>query len=163
MNRELYPVERRVLEAVTAAAHILYQEGNTSGKDWTLALKRAIAAVAVKMRLRPYYCGEPDSFEWLWDMTWLDTDEDWQDFRGTFLACEIEWADERSAQSYDFLKLCVADAKYRVFICTPPEGKEDARLWHFADLSAHLQGKRYLAIAVPRREPKELPHLAWTT
>ena len=40
----------------------------------------------------------------------------WQGFHGLWLACEIEWSQNKNAVFGDFLKLTVAKADYRLFI-----------------------------------------------
>jgi len=63
--------------------------------------------------------GADDWHEWLWDLCWARMNigaKGWQGFHGLWLACEIEWSQNKNAVFGDFLKLTVAKADYRLFI-----------------------------------------------
>jgi len=166
MRRELYPAERQILEALSNACAPLYDDREQSGRVWTRAVKESLAALGRGYGFRAFFSGEEDNAEWLWDMTWLDVAENWERFQGVYLACEVEWHAELSEHLHDFMKLVVAEAKYRLFVCQVQDSEAwiTERFQVLMDASAEVTGKRFLVIGVPWTKPKgTLPHLAWTT
>jgi hypothetical protein len=166
MSRDLYPIEREMLQSVSEICAGLYDENPPSNKPWTKGVKDALAELARNHGFRSFYAGDPQSLEWLWDMTWLDVGEAWRNFRGVYLACEIEWNAELGEHLHDFMKLVVAESKYRLFVCAVHGNPDwiERRFRELEDASAEAPGKRYLVIGTPPAKPEgALPFRAWTT
>jgi hypothetical protein len=167
MGDVLFPVENEIYDELNARAKELYDR-KAPEREWTAEYKQALLRLGNRHGFQAWASGLPDGGEWLWDVCWVrcDRKEWWKSFRGVFLACEIEWNAAEEKLMEDFLKLTVAVADFRLFVCTlHPEKRERT----FDPLLAGCpgsRGARYLAIGVPipgKCSPDDpLPYRAWT-
>ena len=166
MKRDLYPAERQMLKVVSDASNELYDRKEWSGRVWTKTVQESLATLGRASGFRAFFSGEEDNSAWLWDLTWLDVEENWERFQGVYLACETEWSDQLGEHLRDFMKLVVAESKYRLFVCQVKDAEAwtSERFQALIDASAEVIGKRFLVIGVPPTKPKgAYPHVAWTT
>ena len=94
--------------------------------------------------------------EWLYDFSLLRyTDEQFTDL---LVAAESEWSVDPGEQDDDFIKLLTSTARYKVFVCDPGPGDDDAKKVRrrFAEIVAgsnhSLTG--HLWLATWRRSPR---------
>ena len=166
----LFPIEREICNRLDETARELYPK-EVNDSVWTVQFKQSLFDLARENDLQPWGTGAgEDCPEWLWDVCWAKLGRnragkyDWKDFRGVYLACEIEWRHDDANLLNDFLKLVVARADYRLFVfgCSKEQDAEEK----FEMLIRHCPvsgGARYLALAVPDKHPaKYLPKKAWT-
>lgn len=167
MNRKLFPIEREIYHTLNEQANSLYEK-DASQAQRTKAFKEALFHLGeVKHNFQVWGLKEKDRLkgEWLWDICWIRCGKDWKDFRGVYLACEIEWVSGYEILLEDFLKLTVANADFRLFICTVPatKTKYEAVFDRLMAACPGSRGARYLVIGAPKNRPEEgLPYRAWT-
>jgi len=169
----LFPIEAEICSELSRIAKELFKN-KANDRNWTEAFKAALYDLALKHNYKAWGTGAGnEANEWLWDISWAKLGLDnkgkynWQDFRGIFLACEIEWKINKEEILDDFLKLTVAKAEYRLFVFSCKKKLEANNTFNF--LKSHCpgsEGARYLAIAVPNDWENEkkslLPHCGWT-
>lgn len=161
MNDMLFPVEREIYEAVRRCVRDLYAKNEERNTVWTTELKRVLYDLGESRQLQAWGTRCKHGGAWLWDVCWIKVGRDWTDFRGAFLACEIEWGNSREALLEDFLKLVAAKADYRLFIFEARLKSAEKRFEEIMNACPGSQGARYLAIAVGP-DWDALPYRAWT-
>jgi hypothetical protein len=159
--RELEPVEKQVLDSVWAACKPLYEVQESKGGPWTDEIQRALGNLGRTIGFQVYFNNNPR--EWLWDLCWVDSGPDMENFRGVNLVCEVEWSRTWRHRLEDFLKLAAADCTYRIFVFEWPSSSGETPFQALISASAALPGKKFLAIGVPppTEKPDKLSYRAW--
>ncbi len=94
---------------------------NFSDKDWTRAVKDAVAKVAIgydkNSRIYANNCehAAEGGHEWLYDLVWAIDKDDWK-LERLVLVMESEWSTTRNEQRYDFQKLLIAKVAIKLFV-----------------------------------------------
>lgn len=90
---------------------------------WTFKIKQGLTDLGISLGYRVCASGvnEATAGEWLYDLVWYDMDE-LGFLRSVPLVLESEWLRSLSDIKYDFEKLLVSNAPYKIMICQ--NGKE---------------------------------------
>ena len=113
------PVEQEIkatLDAVVEAAKVA---GGAEDGVWTEMIKTKLIELGHKHGYGVSASGRrvrADTGEWLYDLVWCDGKDDPWEFWEMPLAMECEWSPVKGDIDYDFEKLLVVKAKYRLFI-----------------------------------------------
>ena len=109
-------MERKLIATLNNIASRL-SSSNAGDADWTYYIKTDIGKLG-KQNYSVCTAGHSRHFEpeWLFDLTWYATDGNDDFFSNLILACEIEWKTHKDCILYDFEKLLVARAKYRLMV-----------------------------------------------
>ena len=161
MNNQLSSIEQEIYSKINDLSKQLYSEDQFN-ICWTKKIKRELKKLGEQYKHIVW--GDGDKSEWLWDLCWVDYGKDWTDFKGVNLACEIEWKGDDYSLMEDFLKLTVAIAELRLFICTIPIDvqKQDEKFEKLKSLCPENMEFNYLVIGIPYRQPKhDLPFRSW--
>jgi len=91
------------------------KSSNNGDAEWTYRIKEAIGRQG-KENYSVCTAGFPRTYEseWLFDLVWYAQNDDF--YTSLVLACEIEWKTHKDCILYDFEKLLVARAKYRLMV-----------------------------------------------
>ncbi len=162
MSDTLLPVEREIYEALQGRVREFRAIKPGSDSVWTAGLKQVLYGLGEARQLQAWGTSSEHGAEWLWDVCWIKVGRGWTDFRGVFLACEIEWKISRKALLEDFLKLVAAKADYRLFVFQASSVKSaEKRFEELMNVCPGSEGARYLALAFVR-DCDPLPYRAWT-
>ena len=150
---DLHPLEHKIIACLKEVA-----AGKPEGtKDWTSEIKEGLSALADQLaqsgqkNLKAYFSNgkDADVNEWLYDLIWIEIDRpgqnDWQT-RDLILAVESEWSLTWAGIKYDFEKLLVCNAHYRLMICESanPTGLIKKFSQSIAAYKSLPQGARFL-------------------
>ncbi|MBK7110259.1 MAG: hypothetical protein IPH61_14350 [Bacteroidetes bacterium] len=108
----------------------------------------------------------------MYDLIWsIDDDSeqqinDWKEFRGLGLICEVEWGGY-DAILHDFTKLTIGNAQHRLMIVN--HNDEDKKNNQWEQIKAlclkaskyRFQNFNYLLISIPWSEKKNLQYHSW--
>ena len=162
----LTEIEERIYKALDDASRGLV--GERSEEVWTRGLKEALYDLGAELGFSVWTRSVRGSHEWLWDMCWARCEgDDMRTFKGLAMACEIEWG-SGSKQLEDFLKLVVAVAELKLYVCGVWVAKTEDIFTLLKDVCRACPqppNSRYLIVGVPviweyKGEP--LPYRAWT-
>ena len=108
-------IENEICNALDSIIDLcLETKGN---KSWTKEIKRAFLKLGSKYGYETCSSGieESNNAEWLYDLVWYNNYET-NYIKNVFLVLECEWNIDFPSIKYDFEKLILAKAKYRVMI-----------------------------------------------
>jgi hypothetical protein len=167
MGSVLFQIEEEMISTLDSSYTELLAE-SSSGEEWTRKFKTALDKAANKLGYKVnkwrqvWYSGDGGG-EWLWDLVWIDSGPDWENFHVT-LACEMELSPRKGKDDllFDFAKLTVAVADFRLFIFRQVGGDIEENFKWLTNVCRGSQGFRYLAVCVPNEALESLPHRAWT-
>lgn len=169
-----------IVKRLNQRADELYRSDLPGDGPWTRALKEVLRDIGQERGYQVWASesseGGFEFHEWLFDVCWAKSDDDWETFKGLAMACEIEWArNSKEKILEDFMKLTVCDVPLRLFISAckripSAEGRAELVKERFILLkktSAWSPGKSYLAMVLPDGGPFDegvLPYCAhWTS
>ncbi|MBT3799662.1 MAG: hypothetical protein HOG05_00780 [Bacteroidetes bacterium] len=113
---QLKNIEEQICNALKPFAKSALDRG-LSDRQWTTEMKEIIGDLGVSNGFEVCATGFPDKFstEWLFDITWYRNDSN-GNLVETPLIVESEWNSKIEEIKYDFEKLLVARADYKVMI-----------------------------------------------
>lgn len=112
-RRPFDDIEVQLVNAIEDAANVCANntELKMSNGFWTTDMKRAFAHLAKRSGYNQR-CSETNR-EFLWDITWMTVQEQiWR----VFMSCEMEWSNNFEEILYDFRKLSMSVAPFRVMV-----------------------------------------------
>lgn len=114
MNLE--KIEKQICDAIRPFAKYALEDELTD-RQWTSEMKEIIGDIGRDNKYEVCATGFPDKFssEWLFDITWYLNDSN-GNLTDVPLVLESEWGPKIEEIKYDFEKLLVANAKYKVMI-----------------------------------------------
>jgi hypothetical protein len=127
-------------EIITALSKIPSKLGNKERDSrWTYKIKDVIGAIGENNNFAP---GFEERFDigWLYDLIWY-RNNDKNQLEEVFLVLESEWSLEFKNIKYDFEKLLVANAEYKIIIFQSKA--EDTLHGIFSDLEDGIRAYKY--------------------
>lgn len=102
---------------------------NHSNEDWTNEIKRKLSDLGEEREFDICTSGFGNAYsgEWLFDLIWYKNTNGL--LNALELAVESEWKRDEDSIKYDFEKLLVTNAKYRLFICQVKP--DETELWSY--------------------------------
>lgn len=155
-------VEMEIVEAIKDAVRRNWRL--TRDKSWTRELKAALCNLGHQSGYKVYGAGTTgaDYGEWMYDLCWVKEGENWKDFKGMRLICEIEWRTDEESILEDFHKIVVGVADYRLFIYSHKNLERQKQIVDWCK-NACLRdlGFRYLTIGIPEKDDLEVKVDNW--
>jgi len=108
-------VEQQIRDAIEPIPEEAFK-GSWSDSVWTREIKNRVARIGklLKFSVCANRSDHSDDHEWLYDLIWLDADEN-NLLLSAPLSMEIEWGSLEDI-IYDFEKLLTANSKYKVMV-----------------------------------------------
>ena len=116
--KEFDDIELKIKELLEKVAQEDSEAEGLATGEWTKRIKSELCKLGKEMGFNVCAsgCEGADDGEWLFDLIWEYGEGDPRIFREMPLAMECEWSLKDGEIWWDFSKLLVARAKYRVFI-----------------------------------------------
>jgi hypothetical protein len=154
--------EEMIVTAVEAVPEKLKISTRT---DWTSTLKRQVGDLGKSLKWLVCASGFEDDFdkEWLYDLVWYENNDN-SELLDVPLVLETEWDQDFAGIKYDFEKLLLSKARYKVMVFEGDSTTIPEALARLSAMVAHCRltasGERYLFFAWNNSENRfEIEHI----